>query len=133
MKEITVITPNEVGVLAKVCESLGNTGINLYGISAHGVGDKGIIKIVTSDPTSTENFLKKQGFQTKTNDVIVVKIMDRPGELGKITKRVARAGANLEAVYLLNHSNGYVELALVPEKPETKDTIIEAIGKENII
>lgn len=133
MKEITVITSNEVGTLAKICEILGNSGINLHGISAHGVGDRGIIKIVTSDPASTENFLKKHGYQTRINDVVVVKVMDRPGELGKLTKRVARAGVNLEAVYLLNRENGYAQIALVPEKSEDIDKITEAVGKEYII
>ncbi|MCC7571007.1 hypothetical protein KO465_06745 [Candidatus Micrarchaeota archaeon] len=133
MKEITVITKNETGALANICEILGKTGINLHGIAAQGFEDKGLVKIVTSDPVSSENFLNKGGYQTRAKDLVIVKVMDRPGELGKITKRVSRAGINLDAVYLLNRTGGYVELAIVPDKTEDIKNIIEAVGKEYVI
>jgi len=133
MKEITVVTTNEVGTLAKICEILGNSGINIQSISAHSTEDKGIIKIITSDPESANNFLSKRGYNPVTNDIVVVKLMDRPGEMGKLTKRIAHAGVNLESVYYLSKSNGYADVALVPEKKADINMIKDAVGKEQII
>ncbi|MCC7552482.1 hypothetical protein KO317_02340 [Candidatus Micrarchaeota archaeon] len=129
MKEITVITKNEIGALAEVCSILGKAGINLQGISANGVDNKGIIKIITSDPISSENFLNKKGYKTKINDVIVAKINDRPGELSKLIEKLSRERVNLESVYLLNNTKGIVEIAIIPERTEDIEKITDMIGK----
>ena len=118
MKEITVICKNEVGALADICHRLGHAGVNMEAISAHGVGDKGIIRIVTSDPATAERILSMSGYNIRVGDVIIVKIDDRPGELAKVTKALAREGINLEAVYLLGKDKGIAHVAIKPAETD---------------
>ncbi len=132
MKEITVITKNEIGALAEICDILGRSGINLQGISANGINNKGVIKIITSDPISSQTFLNKKGYKTKINDVIIAKINDQPGELSKIIEKISRERINLDSVYLLNNTKGIVEVAIIPERTDDIEKITNTIGKSYI-
>ncbi|MFA5105452.1 MAG: ACT domain-containing protein [Candidatus Micrarchaeia archaeon] len=112
MEEITVITENKVGILADICELLGSNGINVESISAQGIGDSGVVRIITGDTTSAAKALSKGGYRFSTSDVLVVKVNDVPGELGKVARRIARGNVGIECIYLLSKQKGVMELAI---------------------
>jgi len=122
MKEITILTPNKVGALADVAEALGNNGINIESISAQGFKDEGVIRIITSDEKSAMHALTKmaatkEGYEIKMGDVMVVTLPDRPGELAKIARKIARAGINISCIYELKRDHE-IQLVIKPEKLE---------------
>ncbi|MCX8198044.1 MAG: ACT domain-containing protein [Candidatus Micrarchaeota archaeon] len=112
MEEITIITENKVGVLAKVCGLLGSAGVNIEAISAQGLGDSGLIRLITGDTVTAKKALTKAGFTFKTGNVIIIKLNDAPGELYKVTRKLAQAGVDIESLYLLSKSKGLVEVAI---------------------
>ncbi len=114
MEEITIITENKLGVLAKISELLGKSGVNIETISAHGLGSSGLVRLVTGDTATAKKVLSQNGFSYKTGEIIVVKISDSPGELGKITKKISRAGVDIESLYILSKSKGFTEVAIRP-------------------
>lgn len=114
MREITVITENKVGALALVCEALGGVGVNIRAISAQAVGDTGIIRLLTEDETSAKKVLERSGFKVAIGDVVTVKLKDRPGELAKITRKLATSRVDIESVYILGKANSDVEIAIKP-------------------
>jgi len=132
MKEITILTPNKVGALADVAEALGNNGINIESISAQGFKDEGVIRIITSDEKSAMHALTKmaatkEGYEIKMGDVMVVTIPDKPGELAKIARKIARAGINISCIYQLK-SDHEVQLVIKPEKLEDAASSLKKNG-----
>jgi len=133
MKEITIIVPNKMGALADITEALGNNGINIESISAQGFKDVGVIRIITSDEKSAMNALTKMSatkeglYEIKMGDVMVVTIPDKPGELAKIARKIARAGINLECVYQLK-SDHEVQLVIKPEKIDEATAALKRNG-----
>jgi hypothetical protein len=122
MKEITILTPNKVGALTDVAEALGNSGINIESISAQGFRDMGVIRIITSDEKSAMHVLTKmaatkEGYEIKLGDVMVVSLPDKPGELARISKKISKAGINIECLYLIK-SDHEVQVVIKPEKME---------------
>ncbi len=118
MKEVTIVTKNRVGALADMCEALGKFGVNIQSISAQGLGDSGVIRLVTTDEKTAKNVLEKAGFGVVLGDVLTLKLFDRPGELGKMTRKLADANINIECVYLLGKNKGYTEVAIKADKIE---------------
>lgn len=117
MKEITVVVENRIGTLANIAEALGGAGVNIEAISAYGQGMNAIFRIVTKDPTSAKKVLDKvPGVKEMVvADIIVVKIPNRPGELGKITRKLANRKVDLESVYILGKiNNEFTEVAVKP-------------------
>jgi hypothetical protein len=112
MKEITIISENRVGALADICELLGGNGINIESITAYGIGDAGVVRLVTEDVESARRALSKTHHRVIVGDVLVVKLDDVPGALGKLARRLARKGVDIESVYLLSRSKGFTEVAI---------------------
>lgn len=124
MKELTIVVPNKIGALAEVADALGKNGINILSISAYGCGGQGIIRLITSDERSTLNVMtkyistkKEGGYEVRMGDVIILLLPNRPGELAKVCKKIARAGINLESVYQIK-SGEKTELIIKPERVE---------------
>lgn len=112
MQEITVISENKVGALAGICELLGGNGINIESINAYGIGDAGVVRLVTEDVESAKRALSKTNLRVIVGDVLVVKLDDVPGSLGKLARRLARKGVDIESIYLLSRSKGFTEVAI---------------------
>lgn len=117
MKEITVVASNDVGSLAAVSEALGGVGVNIEAISAYGLDNKAIFRLITTDVTTTLKALNRvpNVQQIKEADTIVLKLINRPGELGKITRKLANRGINLESLYIVTKKQDYTEIAIKPE------------------
>jgi len=128
MKEITIIAGNEVGSLALVAEALGSVGVNIEAISAYGIDGKAIFRVITNDSTTTERALSKiPGLVVKEADTIVYKMINRPGELGKMTRKLANKGIGIESLYIVSRKADFTEIAIRPlEKDIPK--VLDALG-----
>ncbi len=115
MKEITVIAKNEVGSLAAIAEALGNTGVNIEAISAYEKNDHAIFRVVTTDSvTATKALSKIPGATIRDAEIIIVKMSNRPGELGKLTRKLANKAINLESAYIVSRHSDFTEVAIKP-------------------
>lgn len=118
MKEITIVASNDVGSLAAVAEILGGVGVNIEAVSAYGRDGDAIFRIITNDYTTAVKSLSKLPNVKRVHeaDVIIVKMMNRPGELGKITRRLANRGVNLESLYIVSRKQDFTEVAVKPQE-----------------
>jgi len=115
MKEIIVTAGNSVGSLATVAEALGGVGVNIEAISAYGADDKAVFRVITSDITTATKALSKiPDVKLREGEVIIYKMMNRPGELGKITRKLANRGVNLESLYIVSRKQDFTEVAIRP-------------------
>ncbi len=119
MKEIIVVAGNDVGSLAQVAEALGATGVNIEAISAYGLDGKAIFRIITGDVSTTLRSLSKvPNIEVKEADVIVYKMINRPGELAKVTRKLANRGVNLESLYIVSRKQDFTEVAIRPAEKD---------------
>ena len=119
MKELTVTTKNAVGSLAAVAEALGGVGVNIEAISCYGIGEKAIFRIMTGDVTSAVKALSRvPDLEVSESDALVLKMINRPGELGKIMRKLANQGISLESLYIVSRKPDYTEVAFKPAKKD---------------
>ena len=118
MKQITVLTENRVGALSDVCTELANVGVNIKSITAQGQGDFGIIRLVTEDVNTAKKVLEKAGFKLTSSDIIVVNLIDRPGEMAKIARKLSNSGVDIECIYILGKEGDKVQVAIKPSSIE---------------
>jgi hypothetical protein len=112
LKQLTVLTENRVGALAEVASLLGGSGINMESISLESFHDGAVIRLITRDASSARKALARAGFQAIESDVLVLDILDRPGELGKMATKMAREGINIENIYMVSRDKDKTRLAL---------------------
>lgn len=103
---------NKPGELAKICEVLGSNGVNIKAIASERQHSRPQIRIVTDDEATTKSSLKKVGVSFELKNVLTVSLSDRPGELGKMARRLAKAMVNVDSIYIISKENGMTEMAL---------------------
>ena len=100
-KNITIHLDDHPGALAEMGEALGKSVVNIDGICGISCEGVGVLHILVEDATAARSAVEQAGFEVHAErDVLVVNIVDRPGELGNIARKLANAGINLNLLYL---------------------------------
>ena len=97
--QFCVAMDNKLGALAKLCTCLKRADVNIFGISVTDNADSGWARLVTTSPPATRKVLKAAGYHFITRQVLIVRPINQPGELERISRKLAKAGVNIEYVY----------------------------------
>ncbi len=99
--DLSVVLENKPGALAKLAEALGKAGVNIEGGCGVTSAGTGAVHLLVEDASAAKKALEAAGIKVSgEHPVLLTKIADRPGELGKIARRIADAGVNIEMLYL---------------------------------
>ena len=98
-REFVVVSENKVGVLSKVAAMLADRGIDIVAISAQAAGGVALMNFVTDDALHTRDLLAKKGFKAQENSVLLLEIVDRPGALMRITRKLSAKKINILNIY----------------------------------
>lgn len=109
MKDLTIELEDRPGALAAMGEALGRAGVSVEGGGAWVVNGCGVAHFLFKDGEAALRALEEAGIAVlAARDVIVQRLkQDEPGQLGKLTRRMAAAGANIEVMYS-DHDNRLV-------------------------
>ena len=114
-QDYTVMLPNHPGVLANLSNKMCIAGINIEGISGTQYQDKVVLHLLFDKGQEAQVLLNKNKITVmSTREVLVVDIVDKPGELGKIAQKMANAEVNIDFVYLATNNR----LVLGVDDPE---------------
>ncbi len=108
LKEFEVYIDNKPGTLADLSELLSQRAVNIKAISTN----SNSVKLVTSDETTTREVLSRARLLWNEADVLQLRLIDRPGELAKISRMLAREKVNIDSIYLLGGTGEFTDLVL---------------------
>ena len=128
MKDVAITLENRPGALAEMGEALGRAGVSLEGGGAFVVDGAGIAHFLLADGAAARRALEAVGISVLAErDVVVLRLkQDEPGQLGKIARRMAEAGVNIEVVY----SDHEHQLILVVDDLSRGQEVAEAWMRE---
>lgn len=101
MKDLAIALDNRPGALAEMGEALGRAGVSVEGGGAFVVDGAGVAHFLFNDGAAARNALEAAGIRVfREREVLVLRLnQTQPGQLGKITRRMAEAGVNIEVLY----------------------------------
>ncbi|HSS22108.1 MAG TPA: hypothetical protein VLL54_18710 [Pyrinomonadaceae bacterium] len=101
MHDLTIALDNRPGALAEMGDALGRAGMSIEGGGAWVVNGKGVAHFLFADGEVARRALEAAGIKVlAVNEVIMQRLkQDQPGQLGKLTRRMAEAGVNIEVLY----------------------------------
>lgn len=101
MKDLTIALENRPGALADMGDALGKAGVSIEGGGAWVVGGEGVAHFLVEDGTTARRALEAAGIRViEEREVLVQRLHQaEPGQLGKISRAMAEAGVNIEALY----------------------------------
>lgn len=129
MKDLAIELENRPGALAEMGEALGQAGVSIEGGGAWVVEGRGIGHFLFADGAAARSALEAAGIRVLAeNEVLVQRLrQDVPGQLGKLARRMAEAGVNIEVVY----SDHDRQLILVVDDLDRGRAVSEAWMREN--
>lgn len=125
MDQITILVEDRPGALADICEAFGRNGVNIKAISAEGLGEAGVIRVITEDVNTAKRALGREGFSYRVAEIVSIRLSDKPGELGKVTRRLADEEINIQYIYILGRENGATDIALRVGDVENARIVLE--------
>ncbi len=101
MKDLAIALENRPAALAEMGAALGRAGVSIEGGGAFVVNGHGVAHFLFEDGAAARVALEAAGILVlQERDVIVQRLnQTQPGQLGKITRRMAEAGVNIEVLY----------------------------------
>jgi hypothetical protein len=126
LRQFEVYVQNKPGEVARLAEVLAKNAVNVRGIATDLGGSPGVVRVITDDEASARRALSGNGLEFKECDVLVISLPDKPGELAKATKKLARAGVNIESLFILGSKTSDVQLAVgVDQREKAQDLLFK--------
>lgn len=97
--QLSVVAENKCGALAEICTRLAEKAVNIIGLMAPEQPGRAPIRIVVNDLEAGKKIFDQMGLKYTEEPVLNVRLSDRPGALGKITRKLADAGVNIQFAY----------------------------------
>src|SRR5580693_1250117 len=99
--DLVIEIENSPGSLAGVAAAISDAGVNIAAATCIGSGERAELHILVPHPEAAKHSLAiSQLAVTREREVVVVDVEDRPGVLADLTRKIAKAGVNLDLVYI---------------------------------
>ena len=125
MQRIIISTKNEVGVIAGITAALADSGINIQSFDTEGVGEHGMVIITTDDDDGALMALTSAGYRAVADDALIVRLVDEPGALAKLSARFRDAGVNIQSMHILNRHGGHATIALSADDLDLARSLVD--------
>jgi hypothetical protein len=99
--DLIIDVDNTPGALAEVAAAISDAGVNIAAATCIGPGDRAELHILVPHAGAARHALAISHLAvSREREVVVVDVHDRPGVLADLTRRIARAGVDLDLVYV---------------------------------
>jgi len=99
--DLVIDVENTPGALAEVAAAISDAGVNIAAATCVGPGERAELHILVPHAEAAKHSLAISHLSvTREREVVVVDVEDRPGVLADLTRKIARAGINLDLVYV---------------------------------
>jgi hypothetical protein len=99
--DLVIDVENTPGALAEVAAAISDAGVNISAATCLAPGARAELHILVPHAEAARHSLAiSQVAVTREREVVVVEVEDSPGVLADLTRKIARAGVNLDLVYV---------------------------------
>jgi hypothetical protein len=99
--DLVIEIENSPGALAEVAAAISDAGVDIAAATCIGTGAQAELHILVKHAEAAKHSLAISHLAvSREREVVVVDVEDRPGVLADLTRRIARAGVDLDLVYV---------------------------------
>jgi hypothetical protein len=99
--DLVIDIENTPGALAQIAAAISDAGVNIAAATCLGAGEHAELHILVPHAEAAKHALAiSQVGVSREREVVVVEVEDRPGILADLTRKIAKAGVNLDLVYV---------------------------------
>jgi hypothetical protein len=98
-KEFTVFLEDRAGTLGKICRKLADHGVNILALNSFPSGGKSVTRFIVDNPAAAKSALAGEPLTLTEGDVLLLKLVNRPGEIARVASRLGEADININYAY----------------------------------
>jgi len=98
IKQLRVALKSRPGALAELCTELAKRAVNISAIQANESAPD-TIRLVATPLDVAKKVCESMKLEFREETAIAAHLADRPGSLGRLTRKLAEKGINIEYVY----------------------------------
>src|SRR5512133_2906371 len=99
--DLVIDVENTPGALAQVAAAISDAGVNIAAATCVGPGERAELHVLVPHGEAAKHLQAISHVAvTREREVVVIDVDDRPGVLADLTRQIARAGVNLDLVYV---------------------------------
>jgi hypothetical protein len=125
MRDFAIHLSHKPGELSRVANLLGKAGVNLKTVAAMTIGNQGLVRLIADDVEATRSALRAGNIRFEESEVVTTLCENRAGELSEVADKLANAGLNLQAVYVVGLEGDLIELAVIADDPKKAKKVLE--------
>ena len=126
MSVFTVTLPNRCGELARLCEAMAASGINLVLCATTRKAD-GVVAFIADDEASAEAVLQEAGLPYGMRPALTIRMDNQPGTGAATFRKLADAGVSTDLLLPVRISDSLFFAVICVDDP---DEAVSALGEQ---
>ncbi|HEX6928879.1 MAG TPA: ACT domain-containing protein [Gammaproteobacteria bacterium] len=131
MKRIMVVAADRKGLIADLSELLEQAGVNINSIDAVDEDGTAYISLEVDRYDETLVLLRDSEYQAVPEEVLVIRIEDRPGGLARIARRLSENDVGIRGMTMLQRTNGWCAVAVTTDDNGKSRTVLVDVLMES--
>ncbi len=125
MREFVIQLGHQVGEMARVTNALSLYGVNIKSVAAMTFGEDALLHFIPDNAESARSALRADNISFEENETAIVLLENRAGDLTAVAAKLAEAGVNLSAAYVVGVADDLIELAIVSDDVKKAKKVLE--------
>jgi hypothetical protein len=115
MRDLAIHVTHRPGEIARVANALARKDVNIKAIAGLGISGQGLIRVVADDIEAARAALNESNIRFDESELVTVLLENKAGELAEVAGKLANAGLNVYALYVIGLEGDLVELAIAAD------------------
>ena len=98
-KELSIMLENKRGALAELCSALAKVAVNIQALMVPNQPGLAPVRLVVNNLDAARKVLTGLSLKFSESEVIAVRVSDKPGALGKLTRKLADHNLDVNYAY----------------------------------
>jgi hypothetical protein len=125
MRDLAIHLSHKPGELGRIANILARGGVNIKSVAAMALNNQGLVRIIPGDIEAARSALKEANVRFEETELATTLRENRAGELADVADRLANAGLNLHALYVVGLEGDLVELAVAVDDVKKAKKVLE--------
>jgi hypothetical protein len=125
MRDFAIQLTHRPGELARITNALSLQSVNIKSLAAMMLGSEAMVRLIPDDPVAARKALNENHIRFEEKELVTVMLENRAGELTGVASKLAEAGLNLEAVYVVGLADDLIELAFAVDDVKKAKKVLE--------
>jgi hypothetical protein len=125
MRDLVISVTDRPGEIARVANALARGDVNIKSIAGIGFAKQGVIRVIPDDIEAARSALNESNIRFEESEMVTALLENKAGELAGVAGKLANAGLNVHAVYVIGLEGDLVELAFAVDDAKKAKKALE--------